>query len=75
MNKVIVWSKDACANCTSAKSLLESRGIVYEEKKIGYDGISRDDLLAAVPDARSVPQIFINGDHIGGYQELKAVLG
>lgn len=74
MNNVTVWSKDACSYCEMSKNLLQSKGILFEEKKIGYDGISRDDLLKVLPSARSVPQIFIDGNHIGGFQELKKLL-
>lgn len=71
---VILWSKSACSYCEMSKNLLQSKGILYEEKKIGYDGVSRDDLLKVLPSARSVPQVFIDGSHIGGFQELKAFL-
>lgn len=72
--KVIVWSKDACQYCVMAKSLLESRGIEFEERKIGY-GWDRDQLLAAIPSAKTMPQIVVDGDPIGGYTELKEILG
>ncbi len=68
--KVIVWSKDNCTFCDQAKSLLEQRNIAYEEKKIGY-GYTREDLLEAVPTARTVPQIFVNNNHVGGFTELR----
>ena len=74
MKNVIVWSKSACQYCEMSKSMLQSKGIEFEEKKIGYNGISRDDLLKVLPSARSVPQIFIDGTHIGGFQELKTYL-
>jgi glutaredoxin len=66
----IVWSKDNCTFCDQAKALLEQRNIVYEERKIGH-GYSREDLLEAVPTARTVPQIFVNNNHIGGFTELR----
>jgi glutaredoxin len=68
--KAIVWSKDNCAFCDQAKALLEQRNIAYEEKKIGY-GYTREDLLEAVPTARTVPQIFVNNNHVGGFTELR----
>ena len=68
--KAIVWSKDNCTVCDQAKALLEQRNIAYEEKKIGH-GFSREDLLEAVPTARTVPQIFVNNNHIGGFTELR----
>jgi glutaredoxin-related protein len=69
--KAIVWSKSACPYCEQAKSLLKNRGIEFEERKIG-DGYLKEDLLAAVPNARTVPQIFLDDKLIGGYTELKA---
>ena len=70
MTKAIVWSKDNCTFCDQAKALLEQRNIAYEEKKIGY-GYTREDLLEAVPTARTVPQIFVNNNHVGGFTELR----
>jgi glutaredoxin len=66
----IVWSKYNCPYCDQAKALLKQRGIKYEERKIG-DGYSREELLEAVPNARTVPQIFLDGNLIGGFTELK----
>jgi len=54
--------------------LLEQQGIDYEEKKIGVD-YTREQLLEAVPTARTVPQIFLDGSHVGGFSELKQKLG
>ena len=71
--KAIVWSKDNCPYCVQAKQLLTIKGIEYEEKKIG-EGYTKEDLLDAVPDARSVPQIFLDGNHVGGITELRAHL-
>ena len=68
--KAVVWSKYHCPFCDQAKALLESKGIAIEEKKIG-DGFSKEDLLEAVPNARTVPQIFIDDQLIGGFTELK----
>lgn len=71
MKKAIVWSKYHCPYCDQAKALLRQKGIIYEERKIG-DGYTREELLDAVPTARSVPQIFINDSLVGGFTELKA---
>jgi glutaredoxin len=68
--KAIVWSKDACPFCDQAKALLKQRGIAYEERRIGA-GYTREQLLEAVPTARTVPQIFLDDTHIGGFTELK----
>ncbi|MEK9805495.1 MAG: glutaredoxin [Euryarchaeota archaeon] len=66
---IVVWSKDNCPFCDKAKAKLNSLHLTYEVRKIG-DGWTREDLLESVPNARSVPQILINGQSIGGYNEL-----
>jgi glutaredoxin 3 len=68
--KAVVWSKDVCPFCDQAKNLLKLKGIEFEEKKIGH-GYTREQLLEAVPDARTVPQIFLDGTLIGGFTELR----
>jgi glutaredoxin 3 len=68
--KATVWSKDMCGNCEQAKQLLTMKGIEFEERKIGKDW-TKEQLLEAVPTARSVPQIFLDEQYVGGYQELK----
>jgi len=71
--KAILWSKYDCPYCDQAKALLNSKGIVFEEKKIG-DGYTKEELLEAVPTARSVPQIFLDGELVGGFTELRKKL-
>jgi glutaredoxin len=66
----IVWSKYHCPFCDQAKALLKSKGYTIEERKIG-DGYTKEELLEAVPSARTVPQIFLDGAHVGGFDELK----
>lgn len=68
--KAVVWSKYHCPFCDQAKALLTHKGFEIEERKIG-DGYTREDLLEAVPQARTVPQIFLNEEYIGGFTELK----
>ena len=71
--KAVVWSKHHCPYCDQAKALLTQRGIEFEEKKIG-EGYTKEDLLEAVPTARTVPQIFLDDKLVGGFTELKAKL-
>lgn len=68
--KAVVWSKDACPFCVQAKALLESRGIDFEERNIMH-GWTREQLLEAVPNARTLPQIFVDDKHVGGFNELR----
>ena len=67
--KAVVWSKPACPFCDKAIALLTREGYDIEVKKVG-EGYTREDLLEAVPGARSVPQIFIEDEYVGGYTEL-----
>jgi glutaredoxin 3 len=66
----IVWSKPNCPYCEQAKALLNKKGVVYEERRIG-DGYTREQLLEVAPTARTVPQIFLGDQLIGGYTELE----
>ena len=68
--KAIVWSRDQCAYCEQAKNLLKSQNIQYEERNIN-DGWDKEDLLAAVPNARTLPQIFLDEELVGGFNELR----
>ena len=68
--KAIVWSKNHCPYCDQAKNLLTLKGIEYEERNIN-DGWDKEDLLAAVPNARTVPQIFLDEELVGGFNELR----
>jgi glutaredoxin 3 len=68
--KAILWSKYNCTFCDQAKSLLKQNNIEFEERKIG-DGYTKEELLEAVPTARTLPQIFLDEEYIGGFTELK----
>ena len=68
--KAIVWSKNHCPYCDQAKNLLTLKGIEYEERNIN-NGWDKEDLMAAVPNARTVPQIFLDDQLIGGFTELR----
>jgi glutaredoxin 3 len=72
--KAVIWSKDYCGFCDRAKRLLEQKGITYEERKIG-SGYTKEQLLEAVPSARTVPQIFIDDEYVGGFTELQQKFG
>ena len=70
MIKAIVWSKDSCPFCVQAKALLESKGIEFEERNVSAEW-TREQLLAAVPTARTLPQIFLDDKLVGGFTELR----
>ena len=70
MTKAIVWSKDACPFCDQAKNLLKSRGIEFEERNVNKNW-TKEQLLEAVPNVRTLPQIFLDEAYIGGFTELR----
>lgn len=69
MRNVLVYSKPNCPYCVQAKRLLKNMHIDFTEKVVGVDA-TREELLEAAPNARTVPQIIINNEVIGGYNEL-----
>ena len=71
--KAIVWSKNQCPYCVQAKALLEMKGIEFEERNVQEEW-TKEQLLEAVPTARTLPQISLDDNYIGGFTELKAHL-
>jgi len=71
MDNTIVWSKVGCPFCDQAINLLNEKGIGYEVRTIGQ-GWTKFQLLEVVPTATTVPQIFLEGEYIGGFTELEA---
>jgi glutaredoxin len=69
-----IWSTRGCVWCDRAKDLLTSESIPYTEKVIGVN-TTKEELLSIAPGVTSVPQIFIDGVYIGGYQALREHLG
>ena len=73
MKKVVIYTGPMCNFCSAAKHLLDKKQITYKEIDIGYDEIKREEMLKKSNGARTIPQIFIEEKHIGGYVELKAL--
>lgn len=71
---VIIYTKNGCPNCVSAKQLLQSKGLEYIEHNIETDAVALCALLTSHPDARQMPQIFIDGQRVGGLAGLQAAL-
>ena len=70
---VEIYTKFACPYCVRAKQLLDSKGVQYTEYDISMGGAKRDEMLARVPGAQTVPQILINDTPIGGSDDLRAL--
>ena len=71
--KIEIYTKFACPYCVRAKSLLQGKGVDFEEHDITMGGPRRDEMLARAPQARTVPQIFIGDRHVGGSDDLAAL--
>lgn len=72
MADIEIYSTAMCPYCVAAKNLLQSRGLSWRELRIDADANARRDMLKRAPGARTVPQIFINGVHVGGFEQLAA---
>ena len=73
MKKVVIYTGPMCNYCSAAKHLLNKKKINYEEIDIGYDDKKREEMLKKSNGAKTIPQIFVEDKHIGGYVELKAL--
>lgn len=73
MANVEIYTKLGCGYCARAKRLLDQKGVPYEEHDITLGGEKRQEMMQRAPDARTVPQIFIGGTHVGGSDDLAAL--
>ncbi|MFM7013127.1 MAG: glutaredoxin domain-containing protein [Betaproteobacteria bacterium] len=70
---ITIYTRSNCPNCVSAKQLLKSKGLEYDMIDADFEPYMRQ-LLVRYPDARQMPQIFINGQRVGGLAGLQAAL-
>lgn len=70
--RVEIYSSAMCMYCVAAKNLLKQKGLEYSEIRIDSDTARMAEMLSRSGGRRSVPQIFINDTHIGGFDELVA---
>jgi len=74
MAKVVMYCTAVCPYCTAAERLLKSRGVTEIEKiRIDLDPAKQAEMVARSGGARSVPQVFINDTHIGGFDDTSAL--
>lgn len=73
MAKVEIYTKAFCGFCYRAKALLEQKGVAFEEYDITMGGPKRTEMLERAPGRSTVPQIFIDGQHVGGCDDLFAL--
>jgi glutaredoxin 3 len=72
MPHIVIYSTAVCPYCVAAKNLLKSKGLEWSEVRIDLDPAQRDDMLARSGGRRTVPQIFVNESHVGGFDDLVA---
>ena len=70
MKKVVVYTSTICPYCIRAKNLLEKKGVNFQELNIDKNPDYIDEVLAKSNGQTTVPQIFIDGYHVGGYEDL-----
>ncbi len=73
MAKIEVFTKFFCPYCSRAKALLERKGVEYQEIDLTMDRAGFDAMVERAGGARTVPQIFIDGKHIGGRDDMAAL--
>ena len=72
MPDIVIYSSAVCPYCIAAKNFLKARGLDYRELRIDLDLDARRDMLQKAK-RTSVPQIFVNGAHIGGFDDMVAL--
>lgn len=73
MPKVEIYTTPICGYCARAKSLLQRKGVAFEEIDVMADWSRRDEMVERAGGRTSVPQIFIGGHHVGGCDDLHAL--
>ncbi|WP_068075839.1 glutaredoxin 3 [Novosphingobium lentum] len=71
--KVEIYTKWGCPYCMRAKALLGGKGVEVEEYDITMGGPKRAEMLDRAPGRTTVPQVFIDGLHVGGSDDLAAL--
>lgn len=73
MAKVEIYTKAFCPYCTRAMRLLAGKGVVPVEHDITYGGQQRQEMIQRADGRTTVPQVFVDGRHIGGSDDLAAL--
>ena len=73
MKKVVIYTGDRCVHCVWAMDLLNRKNIKFTEHNIAKDLEKREEMLKKSNGAKTVPQIFIGEQHVGGNVELQAL--
>ena len=70
MTKIVLYTTPYCGYCRAAKHLLAEKGAAFTEIDVSGDLALRQEMIDRAYGRRTVPQIFIHGTHVGGYDEL-----
>ncbi|MEK9967881.1 MAG: glutaredoxin 3 [Ferrovibrio sp.] len=73
MAQIEIYTTFMCPYCARAKALLEKKGQSYNEIDVSYDAAKREEMTQKAGGRRTVPQIWINGTHVGGSDDLYAL--
>lgn len=73
MSEVVIYTRMMCGYCSAAKRLLERRGVDYVEHDATFDRQLRQEMIQKAGGRATFPQIFIDGTHVGGADELHAL--
>lgn len=73
MAEIEIYTTFMCPYCARAKALLDKKGQSYTEIDVSYDAAKREEMTRKAGGRRTVPQIWINGQHIGGSDDLYAL--
>lgn len=73
MAEVVIYTTSMCPYCYRAKALLTQKGVTFTEIDVGMDPSRREEMIKRADGRRTVPQIFINEQHIGGSDDLYAL--
>jgi glutaredoxin 3 len=68
--RVEIYTRDYCGYCSRAKALLESKGVQFAEYRAGDDPEKRREMIQRSHGGSTYPQIFINGRHVGGSDDI-----
>ncbi len=69
--KIEIFSTPQCTFCDAAKKLLDDKGLAYTNLDVMSEPAILADFKRRLPRVKAVPQIFIDGEHIGGYEDLR----
>ena len=73
MAAVTIYTRDYCGYCSRAKALLASKGVDFEEKNATANPDFRQEMIARSNGGTTFPQVFINGQHVGGCDDIHAL--